>query len=107
MVRTRMWRAGSSGRAAPHDAGFTLFELLVVMTVMALSFVAVSTLSKGPSAGVQVKSAARQMASRLRDLRAAAMTTGSERVAMIDVNGRSVRFSDGRAPLALSNTISI
>ena len=47
------------------------------------------------------------MASRLRDLRAAAMTTGSERVATIDVNSRAVRFSDGRAPLELSHTIAI
>ena len=107
MARTRMWRAGSSGRSAPGDAGFTLFELLIVMTVMAMAFVAISALSKGPSAGVQVKSAARQMASRLRDLRAAAMTTGSERVATIDVNGRAVRFSDGRTPLELSHTMAI
>jgi general secretion pathway protein H len=107
MARTKMWRAGSSGRRPPGDAGFTLFELLIVMTVMALAFVAVSAFSKGPSAGAQVKSAARQMASRLRDLRAAAMTTGSERVATIDVNGRAVRFSDGRDPLEFSSTVAI
>lgn len=107
MVRIRMWRAGSDGRGAPANAGFTLFELLVVMTVMAMAFVAVSALYKGPSAGVQVKAAARQIASRLRDLRAAAMTTGSERVATVDVDGRAVRFSDGRAPLELARSIAI
>lgn len=102
-----MSRAGSSGRSAPGNAGFTLFEMLVVMTIMAMAFVAVSAVYRAPSSGVQVKAAARLTASRLRDLRAAAMTTGSERVAMIDVNGRSIRFSDGRAPLEFARSIAI
>jgi general secretion pathway protein H len=99
--------AGSRSRGSDASAGFTLFELLVVMVVLALTYAAVSTLYRTPSASVQLKAAARLTASRLRDLRAAAMTTGSERVATIDVNGRVIRFGDGRAPLDIDKSIAI
>jgi len=74
---------------------------------MAMAMVAVSALYRSPSAGVQVKAAALQTASRLRDLRAAAMSTASERLAMFDINNRAIRFSDGRAPLQLDRSIAV
>lgn len=89
------------------DAGFTLFEILVVMAVLMLVLTAISALYRSPSQGVLLKSAAASMSSRLRDLRAAAMATGSERVANIDVNERSLSFSDGRAPLQLDPALTL
>jgi general secretion pathway protein H len=77
------------------------------MVILAMAMVAVSALYRSPSGGVQVKAAALQTASRLRDLRAAAMTTASERLAMIDVNGRAIRFSDGRPILQLDRSIAL
>jgi general secretion pathway protein H len=107
MARIRMSQAGCSGRRARCDAGFTLFELLAVMVVLGMAIVAVSTFSRSPSAGLQVKAAAQLAASRLRDLRASALTTGSERSASIDVDRRIIRFSDGRAPLQLARSIAV
>ncbi len=79
MARIRMSQAGCSRGRAPCNAGFTLFELLAVMVVLGMAIVAVSALYRAPSSGVQLKAAAQLAASRLRDLRAAALTTGSER----------------------------
>ncbi len=107
MARTRMSRAGCSGGRAPCEAGFTLIELLAVMVVLGMAMVAVSALYRAPSSGVQLRAAAQLAASRLRDLRVAALTSGSERVATIDVNGRVIRFSDGRAPLQLARSIAV
>jgi general secretion pathway protein H len=88
-------------------AGFTLFELLVVMVVLTMAVAAVSTLMRGPSSGTRVKAAALLAASRLRDLRSAAMATGSDRVATVDVGERVIRFSDGRSPLDLGRSIAV
>lgn len=102
-----MSRAGCSAKNTRDILGFTLFELLVVMAVIAMAVVAVSTLYPSPSSGTQVKATALLAASRLRDLRAAAMTTGSERVATIDVTRRVIRFSDGHAALQLNRAIAV
>jgi general secretion pathway protein H len=102
-----MSQTGSSRAPLPASAGFTLFEVLVVMIIIAMTAVAVASLYRGPSAGTQLKAAAMTIASRLRDLRAAAMATGSERVALIDVNHRVVRFGGDIQPLSLNQTIDV
>ncbi len=94
----------------PHDKGcrgFTLFELLIVLALVALCMGAVTLLFRQPSAGAQLKTAAVTTASRLRDLRVAAMSTQTERLAVIDTNRRSVRFSDRRSTLQLPTSFSI
>lgn len=107
MARIRMLRAGSRAKNTAANLGFTLFELLVVMAIIVMAAAAVSSLYRSPSSGTQVKAAALLAASRLRDLRAAAMTTGSERVATIDVNNRVIRFSDGHAALTHNRSIAL
>jgi general secretion pathway protein H len=119
-----MWRAGSEPRppaagalrladvndlaiAYDRQAGFTLMELLVVMLLVAMTVTAVTSVYRAPSSGAQVKSAAMHVASRLRDLRSAAMQTGTQRLAEIDPTARVVRFSDGRTPLVLNRTLNI
>lgn len=101
-----MSRAGCSCRSGGSE-GFTLFEVLIIMVVLSMSVAAVSLLSRSPSHGAQVKSAALLAASRLRDLRAAAMSSGSDRLAMIDTEARVMHFSDGRAPLEFAKTIVV
>lgn len=99
--------AGSKSRRASRQAGFTLFELLAVMVILGMLITAVSALYLKPSSGVQLKAAVQLTASRLRDLRAAAMANGATRSATFDVNTRVVRFSDGRAPLQLERSIAL
>ncbi len=102
-----MSQAGCSGERGQCNAGFTLFELLAVMIVLAMAMVAVATFMSSPSAGLKVKAAAQLTASRLRDLRATALATGSELAAAIDVNARTIHFSDGRVPLQLDRAIAV
>lgn len=102
-----MWRVGSSDRTSGAEAGFTLIELLAVMSIMALLIVAVVGIYRAPSPRAEVKAAATLIAARMRDLRASAMTVGDERLAIIDVNGRALRFSDGRPPLQLSLKVEL
>jgi general secretion pathway protein H len=97
----------TSGRTSGAEAGFTLIELLAVMSIMAMLFVAVASIYRAPSPRLEVKTAATLIAARMRDLRASAMTVGDERLAIIDVDGRAVRFSDGRTPLQLSRKVAL
>jgi general secretion pathway protein H len=81
--------------------------MLAVMVVMALTAAAISTLYRAPSGASQVRSVALIAASRLRDLRSNAMTSGTERVADIDVERRLIAFNDGRAPISFSRSIDV
>ena len=103
---TPVW-AISLQAANDKRLGFTLMELLVVLFLVAACLGSVTFLYREPSAGAKLKTAAIHMASRLRDLRVAAMSTHSERVAVIDTRRRSMRFSDRRAPLRLPRSLSI
>lgn len=96
-----MSRPGSS------TAGFTLFEVLAVMVVVGMMVVALSAFNRPGTAALELKAAAMQMASRLRDLRSAAIARGKDRVAIIDVNARWVKFDDGRAPVAINRAIAV
>ena len=108
-----MWRAGcepaGSRRLPPDDtrAGFTLMELLAVMMVASLAIGAISVAYRAPSPGVQLKTLAHVTASRLRDLRAAAMAARAERVATIDTARRVMAFGDARAPLEIRRGIAV
>jgi general secretion pathway protein H len=90
-----------------QDAGFTLFEVLIVLVVIALTAGAVSTLFRGPSSAAQLKTASLLTASRLRDIRSGAMISGSDRVAVIDVEQHAIAFGNGIPSLMLSQSIDL
>jgi general secretion pathway protein H len=100
-------RAGNRRTIASGRAGFTLIEVLAVLVVIAMTVAAISTLYRSPSGSAQVKTAALLAASRLRDLRSNAMTSGNERFAAINVDRRTMEFSDGRTPIAFSHLMKI
>ncbi len=99
--------AGNRTLSATADAGFTLFEMLAVMVVIALTAAAIATLYRAPSGAQQVKTEALIAASRLRDLRSNAMTSGTEGAATIDVERRTIAFSGGITPVLFSKSISL
>jgi general secretion pathway protein H len=101
-----MWRAGCNDKADPR-AGFTLFELLAVMMVASLVIGAISVSWRSPSPGSQLKTLAHVTASRLRDVRAAAIAARDERVATIDTARRLIGFGDARAPLVLQSGVAV
>lgn len=103
-----MSRAGNRFQIAGQaDAGFTLFEMLAVLVIVALTTAAISTLYRTPSGASQVKAAALLTASHLRDLRSGAMTTGTETVAEIDTANRILSFGTHIAPLQLSPSVEL
>ena len=102
-----MLRAGNSLPRGAGNSGFTLFELLLVITIIAMTIAAVSVSYRTDPSTTGLKSLAYTMSSRLRDLRAAAVAHGAERVAEIDAGRRVVRFHDGRAPLSFDPSIGI
>lgn len=106
-MRIRTLQAGSSQTDASGNAGFTLIEVLAVLVIIAMTAAAISTLYRSPSGSAQVKTAALLAASRLRDMRSNAMTSGSESFAAIDVDRRTMEFSDGSAPIAFSRLMKI
>jgi general secretion pathway protein H len=104
-----MSQAGNSGRRPSRggEAGFTLFELMLVLTILVMVTVLVSSLYRSNVGSTGFQSSAQVLASRLRDLRAAAMIKGNERVATIDVNRGFVNFGDGRPPLTFDRNVKL
>lgn len=106
-MKTRTLQVGNSPASANGSAGFTLMEVLAVLVIIAMTAAAISTLYRSPSGSAQIKTAALLAASRLRDLRANAMTSGNERVATIHVDARAMEFSDGSAPISFSRAMKM
>jgi len=101
-----MSRAGNSD-CPRDDAGFTLFEMLAVMVIVGMMVAALSAAYRPASSPLEVKAAAQLLASRLRDLRTSAISSGSDRIAAIDVDRHTLLVNDGRQPVSINPTISI
>lgn len=102
-----MSQAGNSGPTSHGESGFTLFEVLAVLVVIGLTAGAIATLYRSPSSAAQLKTASLLAASRLRDIRSGAMVSGTDRIAVIDVERHAIEFGNGIPPLALSRSIEL
>jgi general secretion pathway protein H len=71
------------------QAGFTLIEMLVVLTILALTTTLVVPLVSGGSEGARLQMAASDLASAFRLTRSAAITRNTDMSLMIDVNKRT------------------
>ena len=80
------------------ERGFTLLELLVAISILALVLVVVAPLATRTRAGMELRSTAFDIASRLRNARAAAQTSNAEQALVIDVGVRQLWMEGQQAP---------
>ena len=79
-------------RRAPR--GFTLFELLLVLAILATTAVVVVP-RLAPSAGAEVEAASRIVVAGLRQARSRAVTRGEEVVVMVDLEHKRFTIQSG------------
>ena len=80
-------------REGDLEAGFTLIEMLAVLTILAVTTTLVVPLVSGGSEGTRLQMAASDLASAFRLTRSAAITRNRDMSLMIDVNQRTFRSS--------------
>src|SRR5215470_2274338 len=75
----------------PHTdvAGFTLLEMLVVLTILGLLVAVAMPFLPAPSESLRLRTTARELTSALRFTRASAITRGSELTLAVDVERRT------------------
>ncbi|CAH1386512.1 GspH/FimT family pseudopilin [Candidatus Nitrotoga sp. M5] len=89
------------------SAGFTILELLVVLTLMAMVYaLAVPMISAGMP-GTELKGAARQLAAGLRQARSQAVTRKVESTLTLDVEKRNFKVSGDQRQYALPAKLDI
>jgi len=82
---------GQSHSRSHAAAGFTLLELLVVLAILVLVAAVALPRLTGPSDGVRLQSAVRDLLGALRLTRAAAITRNVEMALVIDVEQRTLQ----------------
>jgi general secretion pathway protein H len=77
----------------PHEAGFTVLELLVVLGILAVIISLVTVrLQGGAGAGLRLEAVARGIAQHLRQSRWSAVRSGTKTEVAIDFQGNTIRF---------------
>ncbi len=104
--RTGVRGTAFAGTTRP-SRGFTLLELLVVLTLAAVLLATIPPLlSKGLS-NAELRGAARQLAASLRFARSQAITKGEEAVLVLDVEQRRYRVQGMRREFHLPRELSV
>ncbi len=105
---TRGYHRRSTARSqGPWGRGFTLLELLVVVTILALLVAVVPPLVSGAIPGAELKSATREIAAALRYARSQAITHGQDVTLHLDVKSRRYRITGARREFALPADLDI
>ena len=89
------------------QAGFTLFELLVVLAIVSFVAGAVTIKMRSGTNTAALRSIAVETASRLRETRAMAINHRSSRVVLIDIDRRIITTDYRKKPLKIANGIKI
>jgi general secretion pathway protein H len=87
--------------------GFTLIELLIVVAIAAIAVTITPPLIAQAMPGVELKSAARQLAAALRYARSRAATAREESTLTVDVEARTFRVSGREQTQRLSERLHI
>jgi general secretion pathway protein H len=91
-----------------HDAGFTLLELLLVLSILALiAAIAIPALT-APSDAARLRAAADEVAAALRLARAVAIARNGEALVVIDAENRSIHANGAPArPFAADISVAL
>jgi general secretion pathway protein H len=89
------------------ELGFTLLELIVALGIMALGLAVVFPYFNASRAGYQLRAAAYDVATQLRDARAAAQARNVDQAFIIDVGKRRTWIEGGALPRALSPRLAV
>ena len=93
------WRQG--------EQGFTLLELILALGIMALGVAVVFPFFNASRAGYQLRAAAYEIASQLREARAAAQARNVDQAFMIDVGNRRMWIEGHDARRSLSARLAV
>ncbi|MEH2499828.1 general secretion pathway protein H [Bradyrhizobium sp. AZCC 1678] len=83
----------SASESRSRCEGFTLVEMLVVLTIIALTTTFAAPLLSGGSEGLRLDMASSELAAALRVTRSAAVTRNAQMALFIDVDRRTFRSS--------------
>ena len=98
-----MWSAGSD----PRCGGFTLIELMVVLVIAGLLLTVLPPMFSAALPGVQLKGAAREVASALRFARDRAITRQRESTLTFDLESREYRVSGRERAYSLPSGLDV
>jgi len=101
-MKTRM-----SGTEGSRSAGFTLLELLAVLTVIALAAVALSFRSGASSGTAQFRAALANTTAIMRLARSRAIADASNHVVIIDLDGRRISEAASGQGFGISKEVEL
>jgi general secretion pathway protein H len=92
---------------SPHQSGFTLLEMLVVLGLLALTYALIPPMFSIGGSTTELKAGARQVAAALRNARSQAIVSRSEATLTLDVEARNFRLSGNSKPRNLPRQLDI
>ena len=90
-----------------NERGFTLLELLVVLTIIAVVLAFVPGFMLRGQPGLSVDVTARELADALRQARSHAMVQNRDQLFALDVEGHLFRIGGQRAPVQMNKDIEV
>lgn len=91
----------------PSSRGFTLLELLLVLLLLGLVYALAGPMVSGGSAGLELKSATRQLAAGLRKARGIAITERHEAVLTVNVEARTFSVTGDEKTYSLPQRLEL
>ncbi len=90
-----------------NQNGFTIFELLIVMTILAISIGAVFTFYKSDKGSIALKTLVHKIAAKIRKSRTSAINHQSEKIVLVDVNQKRIHFQDSNERIQLQKKLKL